>query len=508
MNGPTWGKDVFVPLDFIIGGAEYAGQGWKMLMNCLAAGRSISLPANACGIAKGCALTTGAYGRVRQQFRLSIGRFEGVEEALARIGGNTYIMDAARVMTAGAVDLGEKPSVISAIVKYHLTERGRQVINDAMDVHGGKGICLGPSNYLARAYQQVPIAITVEGANILTRSMIIFGQGAIRGHPFVLKEIQATQERDPDKAVRGFDAAFFGHIAFIASNKARAFWMGLTGARLVAVPGDRHTRRYYQHLTRLSAAFAWTADVSMFLLGGALKRRERLSARLGDILSNLYLATAALKRYEDDGRPAEDLPLMHWSVRDALARTEEAFYGLIANMPNRFVAGVLLRAIIFPFAFPLGREFSPPRDRLGSQVVGLLLEPGPARTRLTAGVYIPRDRDEPVAVLEAALRAVIAAEPIGAKIRQARAEGTIVSGFADPIVEEASAKGVITHAEKQSMELARTLRRRVIMVDDFPKDLGKTEIHQTTRPVTFEALRGRTSWPELESRDHGPSPAP
>ncbi|HEY7658893.1 MAG TPA: acyl-CoA dehydrogenase [Burkholderiales bacterium] len=508
MNGPTWGKDVFVPLEFIIGGAEYAGQGWKMLMNCLAAGRSISLPANACGIAKGCALTTGAYGRVRQQFRLSIGRFEGVEEALARIGGNTYIMDAARVMTAGAVDLGEKPSVISAIVKYHLTERGRQVINDAMDVHGGKGICLGPSNYLARAYQQVPIAITVEGANILTRSMIIFGQGAIRGHPFVLKEIQATQERDPDKAVRGFDAAFFGHIAFIASNKARAFWMGLTGARLVAVPGDRHTRRYYQHLTRLSAAFAWTADVSMFLLGGALKRRERLSARLGDILSNLYLATAALKRYEDDGRPAEDLPLMHWSVRDALARTEEAFYGLIANMPNRFVAGVLLRAIIFPFAFPLGREFSPPRDRLGSQVVGLLLEPGPARTRLTAGVYIPRDRDEPVAVLEAALRAVIAAEPIGAKIRQARAEGTIVSGFADPIVEEASAKGVITHAEKQSMELARTLRRRVIMVDDFPKDLGKTEIHQTTRPVTFEALRGRTSWPELESRDHGPSPAP
>ena len=277
---------------------------------------------------------------------------------------------------------------------------------------------------------------------------------------------------------------------------------------LVAGPGDRHIRRYFQHLTRLSAAFAWTADVSMFLLGGSLKRRERLSARLGDILSNLYLASAALKRYEDDGRPAEDLPLMHWSVRDALARTEEAFYGLIANMPNRFVAGVLLRAIIFPFAFPLGREFSAPRDRLGSQVVGLLLEPGPARTRLTAGVYIPRDPEEPVAVLEAALRAVIAAEPIGAKIRQARAAGTIVSSFAEPMVEEACAKGVITQPEKEAMELAKVLRRRVIMVDDFPKDLGKTEIHQTTQPVTFEALRGRTSWPELESRDHGPSPAP
>ncbi|HSD99579.1 MAG TPA: acyl-CoA dehydrogenase [Burkholderiales bacterium] len=508
MNGPTWGKDVFVPLEFVIGGAEYVGQGWKMLMNCLAAGRSISLPANACGIAKGCALTTGAYGRVRQQFRLSIGRFEGVEEALARIGGNTYIMEAARVMTAGAVDLGEKPSVVSAIVKYHLTERGRSVINDAMDVHGGKGICLGPSNYLARAYQQVPIAITVEGANILTRSLIIFGQGAIRGHPFVLKEIQATQERDPVKAVRDFDAAIFGHVAFIASNKARAFWMGLTGARFVSVPGDRHTKRYYQHLTRLSAAFAWAADVSMFLLGGSLKRRERLSARLGDILSNLYLASSALKRYEDDGRPAEDLPLLHWSVRDALARTEDAFYGLIANLPSRFVAGVLLRAIIFPFAFPLGREFSPPRDRLGSEVVGLLLTPGPARARLTAGVFIPRDADEPVTVLEAALRAVIAAEPIGAKIRKARAEGTIAGGFADAIVDEAYAKGVITQTEKEAMERAKDLRRRVIMVDDFPKDLGKTEIHQTTQPVTFEALRGRTSWPELESRDHEPSPAP
>jgi acyl-CoA dehydrogenase len=507
MNGPTWGKDVFVPMDYVIGGTDYVGQGWKMLMNCLAAGRSISLPASACGTAKGCTLTTGAYGRVRQQFRLSIGRFEGVEEALARIGGNTYIMDAARVMTAGAVDLGEKPSVISAIVKYHLTERGRQVINDAMDVHGGKGICLGPSNYLARAYQQTPIAITVEGANILTRSMIIFGQGAIRGHPYLLKEIQATQERDPGKALRAFDHAFFGHLAFIASNKARAFWLGLSMARFVSAPGDRHTRRYYQQLTRLSAAFAWTADVSMFLLGGSLKRRERLSARLGDILSNLYLACAALKCYEDDGRPAEDLPLVHWSVQDALARTEEAFYGLFANLPSRLIAWGL-RGVIFPFIYPYGREFEPPSDRLGSQVVALLLAPGPARERLTAGIFIPKDLDEPVAVLEAALRAVIAAEPIGAKIRKARESGAIGASFADQIVEEAVAKGVITQGEKAAMDLAKQLRRRCIMVDDFPKDLGKTEIHQTTQPVTFEALRGRTSWPEMEKRGHQLNPAP
>ncbi|MBI3044606.1 MAG: acyl-CoA dehydrogenase [Betaproteobacteria bacterium] len=505
MNGPNWGKDVFVPMDYVIGGVEYAGEGWKMLMNCLAAGRSISLPALSAATGKMGALTTGAYGRVRQQFRLSIGRFEGVEEALARIGGNAYIMEAARVMTAGAVDLGEKPSVVSAIVKYHLTERGRQVIIDAMDIHGGKGICMGPNNYLARAYQQTPIAITVEGANILTRSMIIFGQGAIRGHPYVLKEMLATRESDRGKALRDFDEAFFGHIAFTASNKARAFWMGLTGARFVSAPGDRHTRRYYQQLTRLSAAFAWTADLSMFLLGGSLKRRERLSARLGDILSLLYLASAALKRYEDEGRPVEDLPLLHWSVQDALARIEDAFYGLFANLPNRVIAWAM-RGIIFPFVYPYGREFEPPRDRLGHQVVSLLLQPGPARERLTAGVYLPKDPNEPVAALEAGLRAVIAAEPIGARIREARERGTISARFAEQMVDEAVAKGVITPQEKAAMERAKVLRRQVIMVDDFPRDLGKTEIYQTTQPVTFEELRGRTSWPEMDKRGHQPNP--
>jgi acyl-CoA dehydrogenase len=506
MNGPTWGKDVFLPMEYVIGGKDYAGEGWKMLMNCLAAGRSISLPALSAATGKMGALATGAYGRVRQQFRLSIGRFEGVEEALARIGGNAYIMEAARVMTAGAVDLGEKPSVVSAIVKYHLTERGRQVIIDAMDIHGGKGICMGPNNYLARAYQQTPIAITVEGANILTRSMIIFGQGAIRGHPFVLKEMLATREKDPARALRDFDAAFFGHLAFTASSKARAFWMGLSAARFVRAPGDRHTKRYYQQLTRLSAAFAWTADVSMFLLGGSLKRRERLSSRLGDILSNLYLASSALKRYEDQGRPAEDLPLLHWAMRDALARTEEAFYGLFANLPYRVIAWAM-RGVIFPYIYPYGREFEPPRDQLGHQVVGLLLQPGPARERLTAGVFIPKDPQEPIAALEAALRAVIAAEPIGAKIRKARESGSITASFADQIVDEAVAKGVITREEKAAMDRARTLRRQVIMVDDFPKDLGKSELYQTTQPVTFETLRGRTSWPEMDKRGHQPNPA-
>jgi len=492
MNGPNWGKDVFIPMDYVIGGAAQAGEGWKMLMNCLAAGRSISLPANGVGISKLSALTTGAYGRVRRQFKLSIGRFEGVEEAMARIAGNVYVMDAARVMTAGAVDLGEKPSVVSAIVKYHLTERGRQVINDAMDVHGGKGICMGPSNYLASAYMQTPIAITVEGANILTRTMIIFGQGAIRGHPWVLKEIEATREADPGKALRDFDRAFFGHIAFTLSNVARVLWLGFTGGRLVPVPGAPELRHYYQQLTRLSSAFALTADMAMFLCGGTLKRRERLSARLGDVLSQLYLASAVLKRYEDDGRPQEDLPLVRWGLLDCLNRIEEAFYSIFENLPWPFVSWVL-RGLIFPVLMPYGREFAPPRDPLGHEVVGLMMTPGAARGRLTRGVFVSADENDPVRTLEDALVAVIAAEPVEAKLRAAQQEGRIARRYADQVAAEGLRHGIITQSEHDLLGRAAALRRRVIMVDDFPKDFGRSEIHQTTQPVTFEALARRKS---------------
>jgi acyl-CoA dehydrogenase len=419
---------------------------------------------------------TGAYGRVRQQFNLPIGRFEGVEEALARIAGNLYIMDAARVMTAGAVDLGEKPSVVSAIVKYHLTERGRQVINDAMDVHGGKGICLGPSNYLGRAYQQT--------------------QGAIRGHPYVLHEINAVAEADARAALKAFDRAFFGHVSFVVSNKARASWMGLTRARFVGVPGKAHTRRYFQQLTRLSSAFAYVADVAMFVLGGSLKRRERLSARLGDILSELYLASSALKRFEDDGRPEEDLPLLHWAMQDALSRTENAFYGLFENLPGRFLPGVL-RLIVFPW----GREFRLPHDRLGHQVCALVLSPGAARDRLTSGMFISTDENDPIATLEAALVAVIAAEPIEQKIRAARKTSLFASASQEHDLAFAVAQGIISNGEADVVQRARALRRKAIMVDDFPQDLGKTEIYQTTQPVSFEGLKVRRINAKEESRD-------
>jgi acyl-CoA dehydrogenase len=376
--------------------------------------------------------------------------------------------------------------VISAIVKYHLTERGRQVINEAMDVHGGKGICMGPNNYLASAYMQTPIAITVEGANILTRTMIIFGQGAIRGHPFVLKEIEATREKDPQKALRDFDRAFFGHIAFTLSNVARVLWMGMTGSRLTAVPGGApELKRYYQQLTRLSSGFALTADMAMFLCGGTLKRRERLSARLGDVLSQLYLASAVLKRYEDDGRPQADLPLVRWGLLDCLYRIEEAFYSIFENLPWPIVSW-LLRGLIFPLLMPYGREFAPPRDPLGHAVVGLMMTPGPTRDRLTRGVFISDNENDPVRTLESALTAVIAAEPVEAKLRQAQQAGRIARGHA---AAEAGLKaGVITPAEADLLKRAAELRRKVIMVDDFPKDFGKSELHQTTQPVTFEAL--------------------
>jgi acyl-CoA dehydrogenase len=353
-----------------------------------------------------------------------------------------------------------------------------------MDVHGGKGICMGPNNYLGRAYQQIPIAITVEGANILTRSMIIFGQGAIRGHPFVLKEMAATLEENDDKALKEFDAAFFGHVAFAISNKTRASWMGLTCSRLVMAPGDRHTRPYYQQLTRLSSAFAWAADVSMFVLGSALKRRERLSARLGDILSLLYLGSTVLKRFEDEGRPQDDLPLLHWAMQDTLHRMQEAFYGLFENLPNRWV-GWALRLTIFPW----GRVFAAPADNLGGTVVELLMTPGPSRDRLTQGMCIPRDPSDPVTVIDAALLAVIAAEPVEAKLRAALRAGTIRGEFADVVAQDALAKRVITLQEAESLAHARALRRKVIMVDDFPKDFGRSEMFQTTRPVTFEALQ-------------------
>jgi len=462
LNGPTQGKDVFIPMDYIIGGTSRVGQGWRMLMECLAAGRSISLPASSIGGMKLVARTSGAYSRVRKQFKVPIGKFEGVEEPLARIGAHTYMVEAARRFTALAVDLGEKPSVVSAIIKYHSTERCRVVINDAMDVHGGKGISLGPDNYLGRFYQQMPVAITVEGANILTRTLMIFGQGAIRSHPYVLKEIAAVNDHDRNRALHQFDDALFGHITFALSNAARSLVFGFTGGRGMATPHGVETSRYYQQLTRYSAAFALSADIAMAVLGGALKRREKISARLGDVLSQLYLCSATLKRFEDEGRPAEDLPLLDWALQDSLFQIQQAFDGVIRNFPNALMRG-LMRALIFP----LGRCISPPSDHLGHRIATLLMQPGAARDRLTSGMYIPDDEQDAVGALEAALASTLACEPLQVTLQQARKDGKLKALEELLRIAEARDQGLISAEQALQLERDYALRRKVIMVDDF-----------------------------------------
>jgi acyl-CoA dehydrogenase len=472
-NGPNWGKDVFIPIDWIIGGKAMVGKGWRMLMESLAAGRSISLPSLNTGMAKLVTRATGGYARVRSQFKTPIGKFEGVEEALARMGGYLYTMDATRVLTAGAVDLGEKPAVLSAIAKYHVTERGRQVATDAMDIAGGKGICMGPSNFLGAAYMQLPVSITVEGANILTRSLIIFGQGAIRCHPYVLKEIAAANDTDPARASLAFDGALFGHIGFVLSNMARTLVMGLCGSHCARVPAGvaPETRRYYQQLTRFSAALAFLADVSMGVLGGALKRKEKLSARLGDVLSMLYLCSATLKRYEAEGRQAADAPLMHWAIWDAMFKAQNALEGVISNFPNRMIAAVLRRIV-----FPLGRPYVVPSDEAGHQVARLLIEPSATRDRLTAGMYLPKTESDVVGAIELAVEATLAAEPIEAKIREAAKSGRFAAAQSEDRAAAAHAAGVITADELALVRRAQRLTDQVIRVDDFAQDLGASEM--------------------------------
>lgn len=465
-NGPTRGDNVFVPLDFIIGGPAMAGQGWRMLVECLSVGRGITLPSNSTGGVKMLALATGAYSRIRRQFKLPIGKMEGIEEPLARLGGNAYIMGAAANLTVTGIDLGEKPSVISAIVKYHLTDRAQKCIIDAMDIHGGKAICMGPNNYLARGYQGAPIAVTVEGANILTRSMIIYGQGAIRCHPYVLPEMLAASHPDKEQALKDFDKAMFSHVGFAISNLVRSFWLGLTGARFAAAPYKDQTKGYYQQLSRLSANLAFLSDMAMGTLGGELKRKERVSARLGDVLSQLYLASSALKRYQDEGRQQADLPLLHWALQDAMFKAQEAIDELLRNFPNRWI-GLALRVIVLP----LGRDMKRPSDKLDQQVARLLQTPSETRSRLAQGQYLTREEGNPFGLLEQALDDVLAAEPLFDKVCKADGIKRLFMQL-DKVADAGLALGVLNQNEADLLRRAEESRLRTINVDDFdPIDL-------------------------------------
>lgn len=469
-NGPTQGTDVFVPIDCLIGGVEMAGHGWRMLMECLSVGRAISLPSSAAGGSQAAALACGAYARVRKQFNQPIANFEGIEEPLARIAGNAYMIDAGVRMTAAAIDHGAKPPVAGAIIKYHTTERARSIAQDAMDIHGGKGICLGPNNYLASFYQSVPISITVEGANILTRGLIIFGQGAIRCHPYVFRQMVSIRENN----LVAFDEAIWGHFGFILSNLTKSLVFAVTDARMTHAPAGP-VKRYYQQLHRYSSALALLADFSMVTLGATLKRKEKLSARLGDLLSHLYFVSAVLQRFHQDGEPASDLALVDWCCQQLFHESELAIQGVIANFPNR-VMRIVLKLILQPF----GRQRHKPSDKLGQTLARMLTEPNDARSRLTRSVFSENLPNCPLGRLEAAFHQLCAVESLEKKISHAVKNGTLKSLTLLEQIDEAIVLGVLLQDEGLQLREAELARQDAIRVDDFSHDeLARHDLTRT-----------------------------
>ena len=462
-NGPNFGKDVFIPMDWLIGGQKQAGHGWQMLVECLGEGRGISLPALSVGGGKLASRITGAYARIRTQFGLPIGKFEGVEMPLARILGNTYIMEAGRRLTLTALDQGNKPAIITALLKYQLTERMRHLINDAMDIQGGSGICLGPSNYIGRIYQSIPIAITVEGANILTRNLIVFGQGAIRGHPYLYKEMQAVEAND----LTAFDDALVNHSLFIQSNFMRSIWFGLTGG-IFETTGSPCTRPYYRHLTRLTANFALLTDYALLSLGGGLKRKERLSGRFADILSNLYLCSAVLKHFENQGEPAADLPLLDYACTLTIHRAQQAILAVIHNLPLPYLAKTLRF-----FMFPFGKPYSPPNDKQIHKVADIALHDSPTRDRLTQGIYSTDDPSDRTGRIEAAFHKILAVSELESRVKKARKLGEIQGKTQPDLINDAKHKKLITADEAEQLQAAWEAMRNAIAVDAFEPEYFK-----------------------------------
>ncbi len=460
-NGPNRGKNVFIPLDYIIGGEKMIGKGWRMLVESLSVGRGISLPAVGAGAGKMTSRVTGAYARIRKQFKTPIGRFEGVEEVLARIAGLSYFMDAGRLLTLSALDSGARPSVITAILKYHNTEKMRQVINDSMDIHGGRGICMGPTNYIGRAYQTLPVGITVEGANILTRSMIIFGQGAIRCHPYLGREMKAAGLENKVQAELDFDLALTGHMSYFTQNLIRAFSFGLTGSHLARSPVKGRIAQYYKRLGQMSAAFAVVSDLALMMLGGALKRKEKLSGRFADALSYMFYTSAILKKFENDGRPRADLPLLEWSAKYSLHQVQLALDEILRNFPNKAI-GLIVRLLVFP----LGLSLRQPNDSLGQRVASILLKPCDARDRLTRGMFISDDEKDITGKLEVALKKVIQSDLIEKRLRAKKLKKPDLLSFNDWL-SELMAAGHLSENDVEILRQGRAAIREIIMVDEF-----------------------------------------
>ncbi|MDQ6954569.1 MAG: acyl-CoA dehydrogenase [Mariprofundaceae bacterium] len=454
MNGPNSGSDVFVPMDWLIGGQAYIGQGWRMLVERLAVGRGISLPALSVGAGKRVSQVTGAYARVRKQFHLPIGRFEGVQEAMARIAGQTYMMDCARLLTLSMLDRGERPAVTTAIVKYYLTEGMRQIVNDGMDVHGGRGICMGPSNYLARMYQTIPVGITVEGANILTRSLIVFGQGAMRCHPFIEQEMAALKNNHVDQ----FDHLMLQHAAHFVRNAARSFLFSITNGHLATSPINGEMAKYYQQLARFSASFAVISDISLMFLGGKLKRKEMLSGRFSDALAYMYLCSAVLKRFEDDGCPEMDKVSVHWACQYALYQVQEALHGIIRHFPV-----LLVRWKLYIWVFPLGRTLRQPSDALIQKLALQLQQPGDGRKKWLDGIYLPDDVNDLTGRLEHALQLTLQVEPIERRLRD------LGLCFSQDNAQALCEQGVLNNDEVTLLIQAEQAVCKAIAVDDFAR---------------------------------------
>ncbi len=458
-NGPNWGHDVFIPMDNVIGGVDQVGKGWKMLMSALAAGRGISLPSLSAAGAAYTANVTGAYARIREQFHVSIAKFEAIQERLGRLAASAYLLDAARRMTCAALDDGHHPAVVTAIMKAQATERMRVSVNDALDVHGGKGIMEGPSNYLGSMYRGVPIAITVEGANIVTRSLIQFGQGVIRCHPYLLKEMLALEDADRARGLDAFDQAFWGHVGHSIANALRAFGRAWTGGLFAPAADAGAATPFYRQLSRHAASFALAVDLSLLSLGGGLKRKEMMSARFGDILSELYLSSAALKRWNDEGRQPDDFPLLEWCMEASLATIETRFDEIIANFPVRPVAW-LLRFFIQPF----GARRRGPSDRVTDKCAAIITNPCAARDRLTVDLFRPADGAHPngITLLERAFAMTVAVQPIRDRMHTARVRD----------VDQAVKQRTITASEAAQLKAAAEAVAAAIAVDDFaPEEL-------------------------------------
>ena len=463
-NGPLEGNDVVISVDDIIGGPEWAGRGWQMLMESLSVGRGISLPATAAGTSKLTSRVVSAHSYVRRQFGIPIGKFEGVEEAMARIGGFNYIMEGMRRFTVGQLLGGDKPAIISAMAKYNLTEMGRDVINDGTDIRSGSSITRGPSNFLAHTYIGTPISITVEGANILTRTMIIFGQGAIRCHPYLLDEMKGMMNQDLPR----FDRAFWSHIGHMIRNGFRATVMTLSRGFATLLDPMIPSSRDHQRLAWASSSFAFLADIGLTTLGGAMKRKEKITGRYADIFSWLVMTTAVMRRYREEGQREQDEPFYRWAVEYGFHKIQEGFDGLYRNFPVPGV-GLLLRwtAGLWSRWNPIGR---PPSDALGHEVSRAMMEPGEARRNRTQGIYQPTEPSEPLAKLERAFRLSWEADGPEKTVKKAIKKGSLQGeDFADQL-SEAVDQGLINEEQKKKITEARKLRTDVVQVDDFDFD--------------------------------------